>query len=54
VTDLFVKDRQTGAIERVNTDSGGNQSNDTVGPGPKISSNGRYITFVSSASDLVI
>ena len=53
--DLFVKDRQTGAISRINVDPNGNEANQSQSGfhGPAISSDGRYVTFVSAASNLV-
>lgn len=50
--DVFVHDRETGKTTRVSVDSSGEQGN---GPSDsnKISADGRYVTFVSSASNLV-
>jgi hypothetical protein len=42
-TDVFVKDRQTGAVRRVGSEGGGSA----------ISGNGRYVAFVSSSTTLV-
>lgn len=50
--DIFVHDRQTGTTERVSLASGGTQAND-VSNKPSISSDGRYVAFVSDASNLV-
>ncbi|HFE37694.1 MAG TPA: hypothetical protein ENK06_04630, partial [Gammaproteobacteria bacterium] len=52
-TDIFVHDRRLHTTERVNVNSSGAQS---VGPAsdPSISEDGRYIAFVSAATDLVI
>ena len=50
--DIFVHDRQTGATERVSVDSLGGESNGSS-EGPSISSDGRYVAFYSSASNLV-
>lgn len=50
--DIFVKDRATGAIERVNTSSTGEQANDGAFE-PAISANGRYVAFYSYATNLV-
>jgi len=51
-SDIFVHDRQTGQTERISVDSNGNQ-----GSGgshyPSISSDGRYVAFVSDVSTLV-
>jgi hypothetical protein len=46
--DVFVKDRQTGAVTRVSiTTNGTEAAGDSVSP--DISSDGRYVTFVSTA-----
>jgi hypothetical protein len=50
--DVFVHDRQTGATERVSVDSSGNQAN-SHSNGPAISADGRFVTFTSSATNLV-
>ncbi len=50
--DIFIKNIQTGGITRVSTSSSNKQSNG-FSSRPAISSNGRYITFASSASNLV-
>src|SRR5262245_18763724 len=52
VTDVFVRDRQTGQTTRVSVASGGSQAN---GPSrlPKISADGRFVVFLSEASNLV-
>jgi len=56
-TDLFLKDIQTGAIIRVNTDALGNEATGgTLGGasmGSDISADGRYVVFGSAASNLV-
>jgi Tol biopolymer transport system component len=52
VVDVFVRDRQTGAIERVSVDSSGVQGND-ISIYPSISADGRYVAFLSAASNLV-
>src|SRR5205823_1294058 len=50
--DVFVRDRQTGATERVSEDSAGGQAN--VGSiSPAISADGRFVAFASLASNLV-
>ena len=47
--DIFVKDRQTGAVTRVSVRTGGTERpGDSVAP--DISADGRYVTFVSAAS----
>ena len=52
--DVFVRDRQAGTTERVSLTSGGVQSIGTGGCfSPAISADGRYVAFVSLASDLV-
>ena len=50
--DVFVRDLQTGAITRVSTDANGDQGNgDSYDP--SISADGRYVAFISYASNLV-
>ena len=51
-TDIFVKDRQTGEITRVSVDSSEAQANEGSG-GAAISNDGRYVAFISDASNLV-
>lgn len=59
VSDIFVRDRQTGVTERVSVDSNGNESNGSsnnsggCGNSPNISADGRYVAFFSSATNLV-
>jgi len=53
VRDIFVKDRQTGSTTRVSVGAGGAQSNGDSSQ-PFISGNGRFVAFVSSASNLVV
>jgi Tol biopolymer transport system component len=50
--DIFVHDRQTGITERVSVDSAGNQANGWS-EGVAMSDDGRYVAFVSAASNLV-
>ncbi|MDQ3093694.1 MAG: hypothetical protein M3Q70_00770 [bacterium] len=53
LTDLFIKDTQTGSTTRANTDSSGTQA---VGGGsyyPSFSNDGRYVVFQSTATNLV-
>ncbi|NOQ63187.1 MAG: DUF4214 domain-containing protein [Methyloprofundus sp.] len=50
--DIFVYDRLTAATTRISVDSSGNQASDSS-HFPSISADGRYITFSSSAFDLV-
>jgi Tol biopolymer transport system component len=50
--DVFVKDLQSGAIQRVSTDAAGVQGNSSSF-NAQISANGRYVVFDSYASNLV-
>ena len=50
--DIFVYDRQTDTIERVNVDTNGTQGN-ARSLQPAISADGRYVSFASYASNLV-
>lgn len=50
--DVFVHDRATGTTERVSVSSGGEQANDHSIE-PSISATGRYVAFMSYASNLV-
>jgi len=50
--DVFVRDRQTGAIERVDVATDGTQA-DMGADSPSISADGRYVVFQSLASNLV-
>jgi Tol biopolymer transport system component len=49
--DIFVKDRQTGVVERVSVSSSGAQA-DSWSASPGISSDGRYVVFASEATNL--
>ena len=54
--DVFLHDRQTGQTERVSVSSDGEEANDQsqLDPSrPVISADGRYVAFISSASNLV-
>jgi Tol biopolymer transport system component len=51
-TDIFVKDLATGATTRVSTNEAGEQADAPSGR-PSISADGRYVTFLSSARNLV-
>jgi Tol biopolymer transport system component len=51
-TDIFVHDRQTGQTERVSMDGSGNQSNGFSNEF-SISADGRFVSFLSFASNLV-
>jgi len=55
VGDVFVHNRQTGVTERVSVSSSGEQGNDWYGVDdfPSISAEGRFVAFVSDASNLV-
>ncbi len=52
-TDVFVHDRQTGETTRVSVASDGTQGNGSADEGLSLSSDGRYVAFASSASNLV-
>jgi Tol biopolymer transport system component len=52
-SDIFVHDRRTGLTERVSVDSAGNQGNSASFELPAISAHGRFVAFVSDASNLV-
>jgi len=52
VLDIFMKDLQTGTTTRVSTNSAGSQGNYDSG-GSSVSGDGRYVTFHSSADNLV-
>lgn len=51
--DAFIKDTLTGVVTRVNTDSNGNQALGSASYVTSISGDGRYVTFHSSAANLV-
>jgi Tol biopolymer transport system component len=51
-TDIFLRDRQTGTTERLSLDSAGGEANAESWT-PAISADGRYVAFVSRASNLV-
>ena len=53
VADYFVVDLLTGALERISVSSSGEQGNAAVTSGASISADGRFVTFASSASNLV-
>jgi len=50
--DVFLYDRNTGEVTRVSVASDGIQGNDRSS-GPSLSADGRYVVFVSSATNLV-
>lgn len=54
-TDAFVRDRLTGATERVSVSSTGDEGNGTgtAGSNVRISADGRYVAFRSSSDNLV-
>lgn len=52
VSDIFVRDRDTGITTRVSTGPGGVEANDGSW-GPSLSEDGRYVAFTSFASNLV-
>lgn len=52
VADIFVRDRQNGTTSRVSLTHTNSQANDKSRY-PEISADGRYVTFESSATDLV-
>src|SRR5262249_3071422 len=51
-TDIFVRDRSTGATQRVSVSSAGAQAN-SGSTSPAISADGRYVVFTSFATNLV-
>lgn len=51
--DVFVHDRQTNETTRVSVASDGTQGNGISSGSPSISADGRYVAFISSASNLV-
>ena len=51
-TDVFVRDRRTGATTRVSVSTAGEEG-DRTSNAPSISGDGRFVTFVSDASNLV-
>jgi len=51
-TDVFVRDRVAGTTERVSVDGAGGQAHGDSSS-PSISADGRYVAFLSFASDLV-
>jgi Tol biopolymer transport system component len=51
-TDIFVHDRTTGTTERVSVNSSGAEANGES-YSPSISSDGRYVAFISNATNLV-
>jgi hypothetical protein len=51
--DVFVRNQQTGGTERVSVASGGTQARGGDSTQAAISENGRYVAFVSQATNLV-
>src|SRR5260221_244418 len=52
--DIFVRDRRSGTTERVSVATDGTQGNDNSGDwGLSISADGRFVAFISSATNLV-
>jgi len=51
--DIFVYDRQTATIQRVSVSSAGDQANADCVMTPAISADGRFVAFMSSATNLV-
>lgn len=51
--DVFVHDRQTGVTTRESVGSGGGQGN-SLSHEPSISGDGRYVVFISAATNLVV
>ncbi len=51
-SDIFLRDRQTSQTTRISVTSGGQQANG-ASSSPQISADGRYVTFVSAATNLV-
>jgi Tol biopolymer transport system component len=52
VSDVFVRDRQTGATTRVSMNNTGTQGKNSSGQ-PSLSADGRYVAFTSEAGNLV-
>ncbi|MBI1853053.1 MAG: PD40 domain-containing protein [Planctomycetes bacterium] len=52
--DVFLHDRATGETSRMSVDSVGGQGNGYSGPGLSISATGRFVAFVTDASNLVL
>ncbi|MBI5295146.1 MAG: S-layer homology domain-containing protein [Chloroflexi bacterium] len=53
VDDVFVRDRQAGTTIRVSVSSLGEQGNNHSDRSPALSANGRFVAFLSEASNLV-
>ncbi len=50
--DIFLHDVETGVTERISISSEGNEA-DNINDSPRVSDNGRFVTFASRASNLV-
>src|SRR5204862_5768912 len=58
IHDVFLKDLQTGDLTRISTNSTGDQATGVPGwsagsDAPRISADGRYVAFLSDATNLV-
>lgn len=53
LADIFVHDRQTGTTERINVSSDGSEGNNVAGGPTSMSADGRYISYITSASNLI-
>jgi Tol biopolymer transport system component len=53
ISDIFVRDRQSGTTERVSVGPSGAQGNADSYGAPSISADGRYVAFLSNARNLV-
>lgn len=51
--DIFIKDLQTGTVKRLSLDSSGNQATGGDSYAPTFSADGRFISFMSDATNLV-
>jgi Tol biopolymer transport system component len=52
-SDVFVRDRATGLTERVSVDSSGAEGDDNSSSTSAVSADGRFVSFVSDANNLV-
>lgn len=50
--EIYIRDRTTGRTRRVSVNSSGELGDGTVLPGPAISGNGRFVTFLTHANNL--
>lgn len=51
-SDIFLRDRVTGTVERISVSSTGGQANSSSALSGSVSPDGRYVTFTSSATNL--